>query len=167
MSEAKIPETHPIVALDVPAESGSTYPEPFATRMGEGTWRALGDSFGLTQFGFNLETLEPGAQSSLRHWHTLTDEFVYLLEGELVVRLNDGEFPLLPGMCIGFRAGEPHAHHLVNQSTKRACFIVVGTRVPGDIAFYPDDDFAWFRTEKGRFKVHKDGSPYPETETKG
>ena len=162
-----MPETHPIAALDVHAQSGSSYPEPFASRMGDGTWRALGDSFGLTQFGFNVETLEPGAQSSLRHWHTLSDEFVYMLEGELVVRLNDGEFPLRPGMCIGFKAGEPNAHHLVNRSTQRARFIVVGSRVPGDNGFYPDDDFAWFRTEKGRFKVHKDGSPYPEKETEG
>ena len=157
-----MPETRPIAALDVHAQSGSSYPEPFASRMGDGTWRALGDSFGLTQFGFNLESLEPGAQSSLRHWHTLSDEFVYMLEGELIVRLNDGEFPLRPGMCIGFKAGESNAHHLVNRSTQRARFIVVGTRVPGDTGFYPDDDFAWFRTEKGRFKVHKDGTPYPE-----
>ena len=157
-----MPETHPIAALDVHPQSGSSYPEPFASRMGDGTWRALGDSFGLTQFGFNLETLEPGAQSSLRHWHTLSDELVYMLEGELVVRLNDGEFALRPGMCIGFKGGQPNAHHLVNRSTRRARFIVVGSPVPGDTGFYPDDDFAWFRTEKGRFRVHKDGTPYPD-----
>ena len=155
----------PIAALEVSAKSGSSYPEPFRSRMGEGTWRALGDSFGLTQFGFNLETLAPGAQSSLRHWHTLSDEFVYMLEGELIVRLNDGEFPLRPGMCIGFKAGDPNGHHLVNRSQQRAVFIVVGSRVPGDTGFYPDDDLAWFRTETGRIAVHKDGTPYQESKT--
>jgi hypothetical protein len=49
----------PLAALEVSKKSGSSYPEPFRSRMGDGTWRALGDSFGLTQFGFNLETLEP------------------------------------------------------------------------------------------------------------
>ena len=155
----------PIAALEVSAKSGSTYPEPFRSRMGHGTWRALGDPFGLTQFGINLETLEPGAQSALRHWHTLSDEFVYMLEGELVVRVNDGEFPLRPGMCIGFKAGDPNGHHLVNRSDRQAKFIVVGSRVPGDTGFYPDDDLAWFRTEKGRIAVHKDGTPYPESKT--
>jgi uncharacterized cupin superfamily protein len=42
---------------------------------------------------------------------------------------------------------------------------VVGSRVPGDTGFYPDDDLAWFRTEKGRIAVHKDGTPYPESKT--
>ena len=153
----------PIAALEVSAKSGSSYPEPFRSRMGGGTWRALGDSFGLTQFGINLETLEPGAQSALRHWHTLSDEFVYMLEGELVVRVNEGEFPLRPGMCIGFKAGDPNGHHLINRSQQRAMFIVVGSRVPGDTGFYPDDDLAWFRTEKGRIAVHKDGTPYPKS----
>ena len=153
-------DRHPISSESVAAESGSSYPEPFRARMGQGEWRALGDPFGLTQFGINLETLEPGAQSSVRHWHTLSDEFVYMMEGELVLCTDDGEFAMRPGMCIGFRAGDRNAHHLVNRSAARARFLVVGTRVPGDTAFYPDDDLVWFRTEKGRFAVHKDGRPY-------
>ena len=128
--------------------------------MGEANWRALGDRFGLTQFGCSLETLYPGAQSSVRHWHTLSDEFVYMLEGELVLETNDGEFTLQAGMCIGFKAGERNAHHLVNRSAAPARFLVVGTRVPGDTAFYPDDNLAWFDTENGRVAVHKDGTPY-------
>ena len=127
----------PIQADQVPAKSGSSYPEPFRSRMGAGDWRALGDQFGLTQFGFNLETLEPGAQSSVRHWHTLADEFVYMLEGELVLRADDGEHTLRPGMCVGFKAGDRNAHHLVNRSDRAARFLVVGTRVPGDHAHYP------------------------------
>jgi uncharacterized cupin superfamily protein len=128
--------------------------------MGQASWRALGDHFGITQFGFNLETLQPGAQSSVRHWHTLSDEFIYVVQGELVLRSNDGECVLSPGMCVGFKAGDRNAHHLVNRSAAEARFIVVGTRVPGDTAFYPDDDLAWFRTEAGRVAVHKDGTPY-------
>ena len=162
-----MPEKHPITAIEVSPRTGSPYPEPFHSRMARGTWRALGEQFGLTQFGFNFETLEPGGQSSLRHWHTLEDEFVYMLEGEVVLRLNDGEFPLRPGMCIGFKAGEPNAHHLINRSTQRARYIVVGSRVPGDLGHYPDDDVAWFGTEKGFRMVHKDGTPYPEAKGKG
>ncbi len=133
--------------------------------MGAGSWRALGDAFGLTQFGFNLETLEPGAQSSVRHWHTLADEFVYLLEGELVLRAGDGEHTLRPGMCAGFKAGDRNAHHLVNRSDRPARFIVVGTRVPGDHAHYPDDDLAWFRTEAGTVPCTRTERPIPVAET--
>lgn len=129
--------------------------------MGRANWRALGDHFGLTQFGVSLETLDPGAQSSVRHWHSLADEFLYVIEGELTLRTNDGEFLLQPGMCMGFKAGDKNAHHLVNRSPSAAKFVVVGSRVPGDLAFYPDDDLATFVTEQGRRAVHKDGTPYP------
>jgi uncharacterized cupin superfamily protein len=61
---------------------------------------------------------------------------------------------------MGFKAGDKNAHHLVNRSAAAASFIVLGSRVAGDNAFYPDDDFAWFHTEAGKRKVHKDGTAY-------
>ena len=84
----------PIQNDDAAAQSGSRYPAPFAVRMGDGNWHSLGDAFGLTQFGVNLETLQPGAQSALRHWHwyALSNEFVHMLSGELALRTNAGEF---------------------------------------------------------------------------
>lgn len=155
MSECK-----PMHADVVVAESEVSYPEPFKTCMGHAVWRLLGDSFGLTQFGVNLETLQPGAQSALRHWHRLSDEFVYVLEGELTLRTDDGEFAMTPGMCVGFKSGVRNAHHLVNRSAQAARFLVVGTRVPGDRAYYPDDDLAWFDTESGVVAAHKNGTRY-------
>src|SRR3990172_2842760 len=152
--------TKPWRATDVPARAGSSYPEPFRSRMGEADWRALGDAFGLTQYGVNLETLQPGAQSALRHWHTLCDEFVYVLEGELMLRTNEGETSMVSGACVGFKAGEPNGHHVVNRSARPARFLVIGTRVPGDTGFYPDDDLLWCRNENGRYPAHKDGRPY-------
>ena len=156
---------NPVRAQDVLAQEGTSYPEPFGTRIGKGNWRALGDPFDLTQFGVNLETLQPGAQSALRHWHTLSDEFVLVVEGELVLRTDDGESLLKQGMCMGFKAGDQNAHHLVNRSALAVSFLVVGSRVPGDTAFYPDDDLVWFRTESGRIAAHKDGSPYPQAQS--
>ncbi|NOU13036.1 MAG: cupin domain-containing protein [Methylococcaceae bacterium] len=151
----------PITAEEIPSDSVIDYPEPFRSRMGRGNWRALGNHFGLTQFGVSFETLQPYAQSSVRHWHTLSDEFVYMIEGELTLITDDGEFILSPGMCMGFKAGEKNAHHLINKSHAVAKFMVVGSRAPRDLAFYPDDDLAWSDTEHGRIAVHKDGSPYP------
>ena len=156
-------EPKPVPALDIEAHTavpGTGYPEPFFSRMGEGNWRRLGDAFGLTQFGVNLETMLPGAQSALRHWHTLADEFVYVLEGELVLRTNAGETTLTAGMCVGFKAGVRDAHHLVNRSAATARFLVIGSRVPGDNAFYPDDDLIWIETEDGHYPARRDGTPY-------
>jgi uncharacterized cupin superfamily protein len=40
--------------------------------------------------------LPPSAWSSQRHWHRLEDEFVYVLEGELVLVTDAGEQPMGP-----------------------------------------------------------------------
>ena len=110
----------PIAALGVAPIVEATYPEPFKSRMGRFQCRLLGDEFGLTQFGANLEILSPGAQSALRHGHSLSDEFVFVLEGELVLRTDDGEVPVSAGMCVGFKAGTPNGHHFVNRSAAKA-----------------------------------------------
>lgn len=55
--------------------------------------RNLGDLFALTQFGVMMETLPPGARSSIRHWHTKSDEFVMVLEGEWTLVTNEGGGP--------------------------------------------------------------------------
>jgi uncharacterized cupin superfamily protein len=153
-------ETPPLPAQSIRAESGGGYPEPFQSRMGQSEWRRLGDAFGLTQFGVNLETLQPGAQSALRHWHTLCDEFLYLLEGKLVLRMDAGETTMTPGMCVGFKAGTRDAHHFVNRSDQPARYLILGSRIPGDIGYYPDDDLMWIAREDGTHPAHKDGTPY-------
>jgi uncharacterized cupin superfamily protein len=150
----------PLQTTAIAPESGGGYPEPFQSRMGEGHWRRLGDAFGLTQFGISLETLQPGAQSALRHWHTLADELVYMLEGTVTLHTNAGASALTAGMCVGFKAGVADAHHLVNDSGAPASYLVMGSRVPGDNAFYPDDDVVWVRTAEGHYPAHKDGRPY-------
>jgi len=57
-------------ALDpaqVPAATGSTYPEPFKSRVAKRRKQRLGDACGLKNFGVNLTTIPAGAMSALRH----------------------------------------------------------------------------------------------------
>ena len=88
------------------------YPVAFAAGLKGRIKRALGDAGGLTQFGVNLTTLEPGAISALRHWHSREDEFVYVLSGELTLIADEGEELLGPGVAVAFPAGEANAHQL-------------------------------------------------------
>ena len=102
MADTKPPA---IRAMDAPARVGSIYPAQFAVPLMGREKRALGDQFGLTQFGVNLNRLAPGAASSERHWHAVEDEFIYVIEGEITLVDDQGEHLLTPGMCAGFRAG--------------------------------------------------------------
>lgn len=80
-----------VTTLDVPPRSQpSLYPPPFAARMTGRIKRALGDVFGLSNFGVNLTELAPGAVSSLRHGHSHQDESQ--LDG-ITVRLHWTDAP--------------------------------------------------------------------------
>jgi len=138
----------------------SIYPAPFAAGFERRIKRALGDAGGLTQFGVNLTTLEPGAISSLRHWHAKEDEFVYVLEGEVTLITDAGEEVLRPGMAAAFPAGEADAHQLVNRSAAPATFLEVGTRTANDETAYPDVDLHYYKRDGRRSFVRKSGEPY-------
>lgn len=153
----KLPAVDPAA---LPEQRGSLYPEPFRSRIGERVKRRLGDACGLTVFGVNLVTLGPGGQSALRHWHTLQDEFVYVLTGEVVLVTDEGEQVLGPGLCAGYPAGSKNAHHFINRGTVPATYLEIGNRTKGDNAFYPDDDLAWGEDENSKFTAHKDGRRY-------
>ena len=152
-------------ALDsaaVPEVRGSGYPEPFRSRMGDRVKRRLGEACGLTKFGVNLVTLGPGGQSALRHWHSLEDEFVYVLAGEVVLVSDAGEQTLGAGTCAGYPAGSRDAHHFVNRGTVAAIYLEIGNRIDGDNAFYPDDDLMWCDGGDGAYGAHKDGRRYSD-----
>jgi uncharacterized cupin superfamily protein len=152
-----------LVAADTAPRARKTiYPDVLAVKVGERIKRPLGDLFGLTVFGVNLTTLKPGAMSALRHAHTKQDEFVYILEGTPVLITDEGETPLKPGMCAGFKAGTGNGHHLVNRGKTDVVYLEIGDRTPGDAASYPDDDLKVLKSPDGlsRTLVHKDGTPY-------
>ena len=155
---------HPVaVAADQvpPRTKASSYPEPFASRMAGREKRALGDVFGLSNFGVNLTRLAPGAASSLRHAHSRQDEFIYVLQGHPTLLTDRGATPLGPGDCAGFKAGTGDAHCLRNDTASTVVYLEVGDRSPGDAGSYPDDDLQAVLVNGQWAFLHKDGRPYP------
>lgn len=148
----------------VPVKTGSIYPAPYAAMMAGRSSLRLGQAGGLTQFGVNLVTLEPGALSSLRHWHLHEDEFVMVLTGECVMVTDAGEEVMRPGDCAAFPAGLADGHHFINRSDAPARFLVVGTKAPREVATYSDVDLVVV-VEKGTATfTRKDGTPYVPAE---
>ena len=124
---------------------------------------ALGDVVGLTEFGVNLTRLKPGAASALRHWHEAEDEFVYVLEGEIMLIEDGGTTVLQPGDAAGFKAGVANGHHLVNKSQRDAVYLEVGTRAKRERAHYPDADLVYDTDENGFRFSRKSGEAYPKS----
>lgn len=138
---------------------GCDYPTAVAGPCQARSRRVLGDAAGLSQFGVNLLRLPPGAWSSLRHWHSAEDEFVWVVSGTVILVSDSGEESLAAGDCAGFKAGDPNAHHIQNRSDAEALVLEMGSRRPqSDRVTYPDADLSW--TDRTGF-VRRTGTPAP------
>jgi len=136
------------------------YPAPFHEGMGPMTGAPLGDRGGLTQYGAHIDTLMPGGHASQRHWHENEDEFVMILSGQAVMIDDVGEHVMRPGDCAAHPAGDGNGHHLRNDGDEPCAYLIVGGRLPDEIAHYPDIDMKMVRLGgKGGFQK-RDGTPY-------
>ena len=149
-----------VKATDLPSRSGTNYPEAVAAAVRGREKRVLGDTFGLDQFGVNLTTLAPGAASSHRHWHEREDEFIYVLDGEIILVDDAGEHRLTSGMCAGFKAGVPNGHCLVNRSKAPVTYLEIGSRSSEERSTYPDVDLVGVKGGGKWSFTRKDGSPF-------
>lgn len=151
----------PVIDLaSVPVKTGSIYPEPYASIMKGRSSLRLGDAGGLTQFGVNLVILQPGALSSLRHWHLNEDEFVMVTEGECTLMQDAGETVMRPGDCAAFPAGKTDGHHFINRTDRPARFLVVGSKASREVATYSDVDLR-VEMENGRARfTYKDSTDW-------
>jgi uncharacterized cupin superfamily protein len=142
---------------------GSRYPSPYDKPCAERVRCRIGDVAGLTQFGVNIVRLPPGCWSSQRHWHSGEDEFVFVIEGEVVLVTDSGEEVLSAGDCAGFKAAVSDGHHLQNRSGRDALVLEVGSRRPDeDQVIYPDIDLQFGRAGF----AHRNGELYTEGESR-
>jgi uncharacterized cupin superfamily protein len=150
----------------IAVERGSDYPPPFDAPCRDIERKRLGDAAGLSQFGVNLLRLPPGTWSSQRHWQIASDEFVYVVSGEVVMITDAGEETLRAGDAAGFKAGTPDGHHLQNRSTSEALVLEVGTRLSGDGCYYSDIDMMII-DESPVGHTTRDGTPYSRRSSDG
>lgn len=125
-----------IAKLD--ATAATPFPEAYREYAGN-VERQLAKRVGLRQFGVNHLSLAPGSVSSRRHWHEQEDEFVYVLSGSVTLHDENGLHELGAGDFVGFPAGAPNGHRLINRSAAPALLMIVGTRKVGEERIhYPD-----------------------------
>jgi uncharacterized cupin superfamily protein len=161
MTDTKTRGPSAVMAMSVaPRTRRSNYPEPFFSRMAGREKRALGDFFGLANFGVNLTKLMPGGESAILHQHSKQDEFVFILQGEPTLVTDTEEIVLAPGMCAGFPAAVT-ARQLVNRTDREVIYLEIGDRTPGDQGTYPNDDLQAALGTDGNWRfTHKNGQPY-------
>ena len=98
--------------------------------------RNLGELVGLSGLGVRIIDVEPGKPTTECHFHHHEDECVFVLEGELELRLGDEIFLVKTGDFIGHPAGGP-AHEMRNVGSGTARYLVFGQRLEKDVIDYP------------------------------
>jgi uncharacterized cupin superfamily protein len=158
MTKPHLPAFDP---ADLTESNATSYPKGFREANSHRWNRRLGDHVGLRNFGVNLTRIEPGAQSSARHAHSRQDEFIWVVEGEVVLETNEGRQVLRAGMCAGFVAGCGNAHRFINETKQDAVLLVIGDRTPFDEIVYPEIDMRAKAGADGKYVfTRKDGTPH-------
>ena len=139
---------------------GSGYPAAFAAPVAKRERKRLAEAAGLTKIGVTLLRLPPGSWSTQRHWHIESDEFVYVLSGEVTLVTDDGEELLRAGDAAGFKANDPNGHHLQNRSSLDALILEIGNHLSNDTAHYPDIDLIAALVDGQSRITRRDGTPY-------
>lgn len=108
--------------------------------------KSLGDETGLTGLGFHIVTVEPGYETTEHHLHYHEDECVYVLDGTATAYIGEDTHQIGPGDFIGYRKGG-HPHSIKNTGDTLFRFIVIGQRLPHDVADYTRQDKRIFRND--------------------
>lgn len=146
---------------------GSGYPRPFNEHCAKRERKRLAEAAGLEKIGVTLLRLPAGSWSTQRHWHLRSDEFVYILSGEVVLATDEGEETLHAGDAAGFKAGEPNGHHFQNRSGGDALLLEIGNHLENDTAYYPDIDLIASLIDGRSVLTHRDGRIYRDESKSG
>ena len=108
---------------------------PGITPAGQGqdatVWTVLGHTYYLkaeAEGCFAFETFDPPGTFVPPHIHPTQDEFIYLLEGRMDLRLGDERVTAGPGDLVKMPMGVPHAYYNNTDQPTRALFWVTPAR---------------------------------------
>jgi uncharacterized cupin superfamily protein len=95
----------------------------------------------------------PPENSNCPYHYESDEEWLLVLEGDLIVRHPDGEDELAAGDLVCFPAGPDGAHKLTNRGTETVRMLIISTANLPAVAVYPDSDKIGVFTEGRRDNV--------------
>jgi uncharacterized cupin superfamily protein len=96
----------------------------------------LGDPAGMSQIGAHLIRIPPGKESFIPHAHTVSEEFVFILEGAGEMVLDRIGHAVGPGDFVGFPI-DGVVHSLKSKGPGDLVYLTAGRRDPIEIADMP------------------------------
>lgn len=113
-----------------------------------------GTATGLKQMGVHVRTVAPGFAGTNRHFHTVEEEWAYVLAGRAKLRIGALALRVEPGHFAGFPPG-PRPHHFVNDGDEDLVFLEGGES-------RPDEDGCWYPDARLMSQGRRPVEPYRE-----
>lgn len=114
------------------------------TEIPNGVDRDLGTAAGSEATGISHVTLEPGGEGYPPHCHSAEEELFVVLDGGGTLQLGDEEARVRPGHVVA-RPSASRIAHSFRAGDNGLTYLAYGTRVPGDVAYYPRSNKINFR----------------------
>lgn len=102
----------------------------------------LGQVVGAELTGFSVYELPPGETTWAYHYELNREEWLIVIEGEVVVRTPDGDKALRAGDVTVFPVGPAGAHQVRNDSSEVARFAMPSSWAESYVAVRPDSNTA-------------------------
>ncbi len=126
-----------------------------------------GDQLGARETAIKVFEL-PAGESLCPYHYEYVEDWLLVLDGEVLVRVPDGEEAAKTGALVRFQAGAEGAHKLTNRGQRPARVIMFSSSREPAVAVYPDSDKigVWPGAERDKLMVHRaDGQvPYYDGE---
>jgi uncharacterized cupin superfamily protein len=130
---------------------GPTEPDPADPPGYRAAMARFGPSIGASMLGASVYVLPPGEAGSPYHYEVGDEEWLIVLDGEVDVRVPDGEHRLRAGDTVCFPAGAQGAHTVSATPDAPARVLMVSTQRTPSVAVFPDSDkIGWIDPEDGR-----------------
>jgi uncharacterized cupin superfamily protein len=102
-------------------------------------YRRIASLVDAEEINLNLVELAPG-QAVCPYHYEYAEEWLIVLEGEVVVRTPDGEDVARRGDAVCFAAGPDGAHKVTNRAKASARVVMFSSSRRPAVAVYPDSD---------------------------
>ncbi len=96
----------------------------------------MSDRSGMQRLGVSIGRIPPGKEGFIPHAHAGQEEFIFVLEGEGTLTIDDAETKVVPGDFVGFPC-DGAVHHLQNKGASDFVYLMGGERTATDVASFP------------------------------
>lgn len=142
----KPPNLYLLRAADIAVRS-QTFSHPWNSKS-EMTGYQMAKSTGLRRTGVNFARMPPGRESFVYHAHWQEEEWIYILGGRGVARIDDVDYEVGPGDFMAFPTPGV-AHQLRNPFDQELVYLMGGENRDCDVVDFPDIGKRIFRHAKG------------------